>query len=70
MPSFFNSWLPYIYLYVVGGFFFFLGLYLIKRYGAIDLTKKTHRFWMKVMVFGYFYFAALHFILIIAALYL
>lgn len=70
MPSFFNSWLPYLYLYVVGGLFFFLGLFLIKKYGAIDLTKKQHRFWMKVMIFGYFYFAALHALLIIAALYL
>jgi len=70
MPSFFNSWLPYLYLYLVGGLFFFLGLFLIKKYGAIDLSKKQHRFWMKVMIFGYFYFAAFHALLIIAALYL
>ena len=70
MISFFDSWLPFIYLYGVGGIFFFFGLFIIKKSGAIDLTKKRHKFWMKVMVFGYFYFAALHFILIIAALYL
>jgi hypothetical protein len=70
MPTFFNSWLPFLYLYGVGGFFFFLGLFLIKRYGAIDLTKKQHKFWLKVMIFGYFYFVVIHFLLIIAALYL
>jgi hypothetical protein len=70
MPSFFNSWLPFIYLYVVGGFFFFLGIFLITRYGAINLKKKQHKFWMKVMIFGFFYFAALHAFLTIAALYL
>jgi hypothetical protein len=70
MPSFFNSWLPFIYLYVVGGFFFFLGIFLITRYGAINLKKKQHKFWMKVMIFGYVYFAALHASLTIAALYL
>ena len=70
MPSFFNSWLPFLYLYGVGGFFFFFGMFLIKRYGAIDLTKKKHKFWWRVMFFGFFYFVALHFILTIAALYL
>jgi len=33
------------------------------------LTKKQHKFWMKVMIFGFFYFIVLHFFLIIAALY-
>jgi hypothetical protein len=69
MPSFFNSWFPFIYLYGVGGIFFFFGLFIIKKSGAIDLEKKHHKFWMKAMIFGYFYFVALHFFLIIAALY-
>jgi len=70
MPSFFNSWLPFIYLYGVGGVFFFTGMYLIKKSGAIDLTIKRHRFWYKVMFFGFFYFVLLHFLLTVAALYL
>jgi hypothetical protein len=70
MPSFFNSWFPFIYLYVVGGIFFFSGVYIIRKSKAIDLTKKRHRFWFKVLIFGYFYFAAIHALLIIAALYL
>ena len=69
MPSFFNSWLPFIYLYVVGGIFFFTGIFLIKKSGAIDLSIKRHKFWYKVMLFGFFYFALMHFILTAIALY-
>ena len=69
MPSFFNSWLPFIYLYVVGGIFFFSGIFLIKKSGAIDLTIKRHRFWYKVMIFGFIYFAIMHFILTTISLY-
>jgi hypothetical protein len=70
MPSFLNSWLPFIYLYGIGGIFFFFGLLLIKKSGAINLTRKRHKFWLKVMLFGFFYFVALHLFLTIAALYL
>jgi hypothetical protein len=70
MPSFLNSWLPFIYLYGIGGIFFFFGLIIIKKSGAIDLTKKRHKFWLKVMLFGFFYFVTLHLFLTIAALYL
>jgi len=70
MPTFFDTWLPFIYLYVVGGIFFFFGIYIIKRSGAIDLTKKRHRYWYRVMIFGYFYFVLMHFFWNLAALYL
>jgi hypothetical protein len=69
MLSFFDTWFPFIYLYVVGGIFFFSGIYLIKKAGAIDLTKKRHKKWYRIMLVGFFYFVLLHFILIIAALY-
>jgi hypothetical protein len=67
--SFFNSWLPFIYLYGVGGIFFFYGIYIIKRSGAIDLRIKRHRFWYRVMLLGYLYFVIMHATLTIAALY-
>jgi len=69
MPSFFNTWLPFIYLYGVGGIFFFAGMILIRKLKGIDMRKKKHRFWWKVMFFGYFYFMLIHALLIIAALY-
>ena len=69
MPSFFNSWLPYIYLYGVGGIFFLTGMIIIYKSGAINLKNKRHRFWFWVLIFGFVYFAILHAVLIIAAMY-
>lgn len=69
MPSFESTWLPLLYLYGVGGFFFFLGMFIIKRSKAIDLTKKRHRFWYKVLIAGFFYFVLFHTITTLAALY-
>ncbi|MBT8378102.1 MAG: hypothetical protein KJN64_02605 [Ignavibacteria bacterium] len=69
MPSFFDAWLPFIYLYGVGGIFFFSGIIIIKKSGAINLSKKRNKFWLRVMLFGFFYFVALHFLVNIAALY-
>jgi hypothetical protein len=69
MPSFFNSWLPFIYLYGGGGIFFVIGIIITKKAGALDFKKKKHRYWFKVLLFGFLYYMAIHFILIIAALY-
>ncbi len=70
MNDFFNTWLPYIYLYGGGGVFFLAGMIYIRKTKAIDMRLKKDRFWWKVLIFGYFYFAAMHAGLIIAALYL
>ena len=70
MPGFFDTWLPYIYLYAVGGLCFVAGMVIIRRAKGIDMRLKRHRFWWKVMWFGLFYFMAIHAFLIIAALYL
>ena len=69
MPPFSHTWLPYIYLYGVGGIFFVIGIIITKKSGAMDFTKKKHRFWFKVLLFGFVYYMALHFFLTIAALY-
>jgi hypothetical protein len=69
MLTFFDTWLPFIYLYGVGGIMFFIGMLIIKKSGALDLTKKRHRTWYKVLIWGYIYFFVLHAFLIIAALY-
>jgi hypothetical protein len=69
MLSFENTWLPFIYLYGVGGFFFIIGIIITLKSGALDLKKKKHKFWFRVIIFGFLWFAAIHFILNIAALY-
>ncbi|MEE9430659.1 MAG: hypothetical protein V3V16_06430 [Melioribacteraceae bacterium] len=69
MDSFFDTWLPFLYLYGVGGFFFFVGMVLIKKTGALNFKIKRHRYWWRVLIFGYFYFVVLHAFFNILALY-
>ncbi|GMU97038.1 hypothetical protein [Ignavibacterium album] len=70
LQSFFQSWLPFIYLYVVGGIFFFSGMYIIIKSGSLNPQKKHHKFWIKTLLGGYFFFLFLHAFLIISTLYL
>ncbi len=69
MLTFADTWLPFIYLYGVGGIFFLVGMIIIKKSGAINLNIKRHRYWYRVLIFGYLYFALMHAILISWALY-
>lgn len=69
MPSFFDSWLPFLYLYGVGGIFFLVGMLIIRKSGAINLKSKRHKYWYKVLILGFFYFVAIHAFFIILALY-
>ncbi|MCB9247981.1 MAG: hypothetical protein H6613_05290 [Ignavibacteriales bacterium] len=69
MPTFFDTWLPFIYLYGVGGIFFLIGMIIIRKSGAINLNKKKHRYWNKVLIWGFFYFAAIHLFFTLLALY-
>ncbi len=65
---FFNIWLPYIYLYGVGGICFSVGLYLAKKSGAYNPARKRHRYWWHIIIGGFFYFMLLHLIWILIAL--
>lgn len=69
MLPFEHTWLPFIYLYGIGGLFFLIGMYIVKKSGAMDLKKKRHLFWYRILIFGFIFFVCLHAILIIAALY-
>ena len=53
-------WLPYIYLYGVGGLCFFSGIVLVLKSGALDWKRRTHRRWLGVLIFGFFWYAAIH----------
>jgi thiosulfate reductase cytochrome b subunit len=69
MPSFFNTWLPFIYLYVVGGLFFITGLIIAVKSGSLNKQIPRHRKWFWLLIFGYCFFFILHALLITAALY-
>lgn len=68
MLTLLHTWIPYLYLYGVGGLFFLLGMIIIHKSGSIDLRRKSHRMWNRVLIFGFFWFMVIHAILIYVAL--
>lgn len=69
MMDFSRTWLPYIYLYGVGGLFFSIGLWIILRHRSLSLRLKKHRLWLVVLLFGFLWYAIMHAAIILAALY-
>jgi thiosulfate reductase cytochrome b subunit len=69
MASLFNTWIPFLYLYIVGGIFFATGLIIAVKSGALNRSIPRHRQWFRIMIFGFIFFFILHAFLIIAALY-
>ena len=67
MNDFNLIWLPFIYLYFVGGVFFVLGLFLIIRTNALEVKKINHFKWMLILIIGFFYYCLIHLIFIILA---
>lgn len=65
-----NPWTSYLYLYGFGGVFFLVGIFIILKSGACQLGRGNDTFWFKVLLFGYFFYAAMHALWIVAALYI
>ena len=63
-----HPWTNYFYLYGFGFFYTGSGVLLALTSGACHLSRPRDRFWMKVVIGGYFYFAALHALWIYLAL--
>ena len=66
--TFHHTWLPFIYLYGVGGIAFLIGMYLITRTRALSLDKIHHKKWLFVLIFGFIYYASIHGAFIMMAL--
>jgi hypothetical protein len=62
-----HSWLPYLYLYGVGGLCFFIGIYVVRKSGALKPRIRRHRTWLRVLYFGLAWYMALHAVLTILA---
>ena len=63
-----NPWTSYLYLYGFGLWFFLLGIWLILSTGACQFGRGRDRYWFKVLIGGYVFFALLHATWILAAL--
>ncbi|RPH03570.1 MAG: hypothetical protein CBC06_008425 [bacterium TMED46] len=68
MLDFSRVWLPFIYLYGVGGFGFLVGMYLITKSNALNLSNQKHKKWLLILIFGFIYYAGIHSVFILLAL--
>ena len=66
--NFYQTWLPFFYLYGVGGFAFLLGTFLIYKTGALRASNETHKKWIWVLFYGYFFYAFIHALFIYLAI--
>ncbi|MBT5355610.1 MAG: hypothetical protein HOK95_03330 [Candidatus Marinimicrobia bacterium] len=66
--SFARTWLPYIYLYGVGGIIFLTGMFIIFKSKSINIVRPRHKKWFGVLIFGFLWYMFLHGFSILAAL--
>jgi hypothetical protein len=62
-------WWPYLYQYGVGLVIFLTGLALILGYRSCVLSRRQDRFWFAVLIFGFIWYAGIHFLWYLAAIY-
>ena len=67
MP-FSHAWLPYIYLYGVGGLLFLSGVLITVKSGSLDMKRPSHRVWFQILFFGLIWFMVMHALWNLAAL--
>jgi len=68
MDLFSHSWLPFIYLYGVGGIAFVVGMLLILRTKALEVSFERHKKWLWVLIYGFLFYAGLHATFILLAI--
>ena len=66
--SFYQTWLPFLYLYGIGGAAFLFGTFLIYKTGALRVNYETHKKWIWVLFYGYFFYAFIHALFIYLAI--
>lgn len=66
--EFANTWLPFIYLYGVGGIAFVLGMLLILRTKSLKVSFERHKKWLWVLIYGFLFYAGLHATFILLAI--
>jgi hypothetical protein len=68
MLDFSRIWLPYLYLYGVGGGIFLIGMFIILRSRSLKLERIRHREWYHILIFGLVYYMGIHALFTFAAL--
>ncbi len=68
MDLFSHSWLPFIYLYGLGGILFVAGILITLKAGSFDLRRSSHKKWMWILLFGFVWYLTMHALMTWAAL--
>ena len=68
MLDFSRTWLPYLYLYGIGGGIFLIGMYIILRSRSLKPERIRHREWYHILIFGLVYYMGIHGLFTFAAL--
>ena len=55
-----RTWLPFLYLYGVGGIVFTLGMILILKTKALRLNFSRHKKWLWLLLYGFLFWLSLH----------
>lgn len=63
-----SPWASYLYQYGLGGVVFFVGIYIVLKSEACQLSYHKHRKWFYFLIGGFFYFAIAHWVWIYLAL--
>ncbi len=66
--DFYRLWLPYIYLYTIGGAIFTIGMYIILKSNSLNRDRVRHAGWFYVLLFGFFYYVGIHGLFTFAAI--
>ena len=68
MLDFSRTWLPYFYLYGVGGAIFLIGMFIILKARSLKKEQKRHKEWFHILIFGFLYYMGIHGLFTFAAL--
>ena len=60
MLDFSRTWVPYIYLYGVGGGIFLIGMFIILRSRSLKPERVRHKEWYQILIFGFLYYMGIH----------
>tara|TARA_Y100001934_G_C12060403_1_gene635075 strand:+ start:403 stop:618 length:216 start_codon:yes stop_codon:yes gene_type:complete len=68
MLDFSRTWLPFLYLYFVGGIAFTIGMILIIRSKALKITYYVHKKWIFILLYGFIFYSGIHALFIYLAI--
>ena len=68
MDYFSHSWLPFMYLYGLGGLLFISGILITIKSGSLNLDSISHLRWLWTLIFGLVWYMSIHASLTLAAL--